>query len=177
MNTAFLSALRRNNYLWFLVRFLLYYLVLSSLYTLYLHAFPTQVDPITRFIGYRAYTLSEWLVPGLEVTDPASRANFLVYYFDGAAVMSIIEGCNGLSVVWIFFAYILSFRQPLRRYLVFIPISILIIQTMNLLRIALLTYLLVYYPDTSELSHDVIFPGMLYGSIALLWILWNKKTL
>lgn len=176
MNASLSAALQNNKYLWFLVRFLLYYLALSTLYTLYLQVFPNQVDPFTRFIGYRAYTLASWFIPGLEVTDPASMSNYLVYYRDGEAVMSVIEGCNGLSVVWIFFAYILSFRQPLRRYLVFIPLSIVAIQGINLVRIALLTYLLVYYPEMSQFSHDVMFPGILYGSIALLWILWNKKT-
>jgi exosortase family protein XrtF len=78
----------------------------------------------------------------------------------------------------LFAAFVIAFTGKLKKTLLFILIGITIIHILNILRIALLTMALYYYPASQHLLHGVIFPLIIYGVVVVLWvILVNKYSL
>ena len=82
------------------------------------------------------------------------------------------EPCNGIKVFGLFAIFILSFKGDLIKKLIFIPIGILIIHFLNIIRIALLTYISAVNPYILDFNHNITFQLFIYGSMLALWYLW-----
>jgi len=85
------------------------------------------------------------------------------------------EGCSGLELFLIFFAFLLLFKGPIKHKAWFVPFGFLIILTLNTIRIAVLSYLAGYYPSFLHFNHKYTFVLLIYGTIFLLWLWWNKR--
>ncbi|MFL2589400.1 MAG: exosortase family protein XrtF [Parvicellaceae bacterium] len=85
------------------------------------------------------------------------------------------EPCNGIKVFGLFAIFILSFKGDLIKKLIFIPIGILIIHFLNIIRIALLTYISAVNPYILDFNHNITFQLFIYGSMLALWHLWIIK--
>lgn len=90
-------------------------------------------------------------------------------------VSRIIEGCNAVSVIILFAAFVFAFSSGLKRTFLYIIFGTVLIYILNIVRIALLTYSLYYYPQYKELLHGTIFPLFIYGVVFLLWVCWVLK--
>lgn len=87
----------------------------------------------------------------------------------------IIEGCNSISVIILFFSFIIAFSGKLKTTLFYILSGSVLIYVVNLLRIVFLSLGLYHYPEKSEVLHNVIFPAIIYGMVFLLWIFWVNR--
>ena len=85
------------------------------------------------------------------------------------------EPCNGIKVFGLFAIFILSFKGDLFKKLIFISIGILIIHFLNIIRIALLTYISAVNPYILDFNHNITFQLFIYGSMLALWYLWIVK--
>lgn len=85
------------------------------------------------------------------------------------------EPCNGIKVFGLFAIFILSFQGDLIKKLIFIPLGILIIHFLNIIRIALLTYISAVNPFILDFNHNITFQIIIYGSMLALWYLWIIK--
>ena len=88
---------------------------------------------------------------------------------------SIIEGCNALSIIILFIAFIVAFAQKLRKTLLFILAGVVLIYGVNLIRIVVLSIALHHYPEQEKLLHGIVFPSIIYGMVFLLWMLWVRQ--
>ena len=95
-------------------------------------------------------------------------------FVEGQYLARIIEGCNAISIIILFVAFVTAFAQRFRKTLFFILAGAAIIYTINILRIAVLAMALYRYPDYEHMLHGVIFPGIIYGGVFLLWMLWVR---
>ena len=164
-------------FLQFLGVFLLSYLVLIGVYQLYLNQFDTanfEVDGITVFVAEQsrfvldAFGYNVTLAPHLN--DPSVKV-----LIDSKTIVRIVEGCNAMSVMILFVAFVLAFSKGWVKTIGFILIGLLIIHVLNILRIALLTAGIMKYPEYTHILHGVIFPLVIYGVVFLLWIFWVTK--
>ncbi len=87
----------------------------------------------------------------------------------------IIEGCNSISVIILFFSFIIAFSGKLKTTLFYILSGSVLIYAVNLLRIVFLSLGLYHYPEKSEVLHNVIFPAIIYGMVFLLWVFWVNR--
>ena len=87
----------------------------------------------------------------------------------------VIEGCNAVSVMILFAAFVFAFSTQWKKTLLFILFGIVLIHVLNVIRIALLSFALYYYPQYEEILHGTIFPLFIYGVVFVLWILWVTK--
>lgn len=85
------------------------------------------------------------------------------------------EPCNGIKVFGLFAIFILSFAGDLIKKLIFIPLGILIIHFLNIIRIALLTYISAVNPYILDFNHNITFQLLIYGSMLALWYIWIIK--
>jgi exosortase family protein XrtF len=90
-------------------------------------------------------------------------------------VSRVVEGCNALSVIILFTAFVIAFSGKWKPTVGFILVGSVLIHIMNVLRIALLSVALYYHPDQEALLHGVVFPLLIYGFVFGLWILWVNK--
>ena len=83
--------------------------------------------------------------------------------------------CNGFKMFGVFSAIILAFPYAHKHKLWYIPLGILILHTINAIRVAALTYLAVFYPGYLDFNHNITFEIIVYGSVFLLWYIFIKK--
>ena len=84
------------------------------------------------------------------------------------------EGCNAISILIIFVAFIVAFYTNFKQTFLFIIAGLGALFVMNIARIMLLNYIFRYHDEYGKMAHDYLFPAIIYGSIVVLWIVWIK---
>lgn len=163
----------------FLAKFFVSYFVLFSLYSWYLQnsqkttpAFKTAT--ITTEVANQTVKILDFF----GVTAKAEQHNkelSVKLLIEGNYTARVIEGCNAISLIILFIAFIIAFSGPLKKTLLYILFGSLIIYFINLLRIAFLSVMIYRYPEHQEFLHNLVFPAIIYGTIFLLWVLWVNK--
>ena len=160
----------------FILIFLGSYFIFSLFYNIYLdlsnsskyypdfftHLVAVQSQAVIEFLGYESNIAPH--------PEEASMKLFINDYF----LARIVEGCNSLSVMILFFSFVLSFFARLKTTLFFILAGSVIIYVMNIVRIAILTIGIYEYPRHAEFLHSIIFPLIIYGTVFILWIIWVR---
>lgn len=90
-------------------------------------------------------------------------------------VARVVEGCNAISVIILFVAFVVAFKGRLKTTLYFILVSLLLIHFLNIIRIALICIAMLHYPQHQHLLHGVLFPLFIYGVVFVLWVVWVNK--
>ena len=162
-------------FLLFLVSFFGTYVLLTFLYQFFSNGFENEkADAITRMEARNTQEVISWMNQSSYIVESDNSPVFTVF-FQNQGVAKIVEGCNGISVVILFISFIVAFSGSLKNTLLFIFSGSLIIYILNVLRIAVLTVLLYYFPNQSHLLHGVLFPLMIYGFVFVLWVIWVNK--
>lgn len=161
----------------FLFKFLAFYIVFTVVYKLYLNQYDEnqyEVDGITKNVAiYSARLLNMF---GEEAyTYPNEMGNYMSFLVSNKYVSRVVEGCNAISVIILFAAFVFAFSNTFKRTFVFILAGSIIIYLLNILRIALLNYAFYYYPQYNDFLHDILFPLFIYGVVFVLWIVWITK--
>ncbi len=159
----------------FLLKFFGTYLLLALVYHGYLSQFDEdKPDGITQFVAQQTHSLLQLFgrnsAIAVHETEPCVKL-----FLDNIYLARIIEGCNAVSVMILFVAFVIAFKGKLKTTLLYIVAGIAIIHILNILRIALLVIALKNYPEYEHLLHGVIFPLFIYGVVFLLWVLWVQK--
>lgn len=164
-------------FLRFLVVFFLSYGVLSFLYSQYLSQYQDKlypVDPFTESVSYQVKTLSNIFGADVDIhkieSEKWTRMTYNNHY-----IARIVEGCNAVSVMILFVAFVIAFAGKFKKTLAFIAVGLLLIHILNIARISALGYFLYYKPEQEHLFHGVLFPLVIYGFVFLLWVVWVTK--
>ena len=160
----------------FLLFFLGSYLIFSLIYGGYLTLSKRNsntADSITQLVaeqssdvlnslGYDAQVLANEGLPTMQL------------WVEGEQVGRIVEGCNAVSIIILFAAFIIAFSFSTKRTLLFLFAGGVLIYGINIIRIVILAITLYRYPQYQEFLHGVIFPGIIYGFVFLLWVIWVR---
>tara|TARA_R110002012_G_scaffold300780_1_gene500762 strand:- start:762 stop:1274 length:513 start_codon:yes stop_codon:yes gene_type:complete len=153
------------------------YIVLSLIYYFYLqqdYSTSNYPDPVTSQVSYQTQQLLMVLGYDAQISNVPNHPS--VYMFlNKDIVYRVIEGCNAISVMILFVAFVLAFAKAWKKTTLFIFLGIVFIYIVNLLRLVALAVIKYKYPQYDHISHDVLFPAVIYGSVILLWLLWIKK--
>ena len=130
------------------------------------------------YITYQVAVQSEWFVTALGYAssiiphpDEASMKLIVENHF----VARVVEGCNGISVIILFTSFVIAFYQGIKKTILFLSFGWLLIYAINVSRIALISVGLYEIPQYSGILHDVFFPGIIYGTVVILWLVWIKQ--
>ena len=153
----------------FLLRALGIYLAWSLLYDGWLYE-DKRVDALLvkhlissssallQFTGYTVYTQ----VGLIGITEPS--------------VLVVSPSCDGLSLFVLFAGFIIAYPGKWKQKFIFIPIGLLIIDALNVLRIAALVLIVYKKPQWLEFNHSYTFTLIMYLIIFGLWMWWIKRT-
>lgn len=161
----------------FVLLFLGTYLLLTFLYSLYLkyseggayypdfftNLVAKQTNEVIRAFGYQA------------AVKPDLPGSSMGLYINDVFLARVVEGCNAISIMILFVAFIVSFAQKAKKTLFFVFAGIALIYAVNILRIAVLTIALYHYPEYNEFLHKIVFPAIIYGMVFLLWLFWVRQ--
>ena len=162
-------------FLLFISTFFAVYIVLTVAYKFYLDSFETNdVDGVTHIVGRNVEQLMHLFNSDIKIQKSSSNSWMEVWY-NKIYLVRIIEGCNAVSVIILFIAFIAAFAGKFKETFLFILFGIVFIYVLNIFRIALLTVLLFHYPEDNHFLHGVVFPLIIYGSVFILWIVWVNK--
>ena len=173
-----MSVLKSNRpFFMFLAKFTLSYLLLSGIYWLYLEQFDAdkhEPDGVTHMVAKQAMGLC--LILGEQASiEPHDKEASYRFRVNGKRVARIVEGCNAVSVMILFTAFIIAFSSTVKRTALFIIAGIVIIHLLNIARVGLLCIAYFHYPEYQKLLHDIVFPLFIYGVVFVLWLLWVLK--
>lgn len=153
------------------------YVVLTVGYKLYLNQFDSakfEVDGFTQAVAEQSKSVLIFM--GKEVkTEPNTFEPCVNLIYEGKFVARIIEGCNALSVMILFTAFVFAFSGKWVKTILYILTGCIIIHILNVLRIAFLAMALYSYPEYEHVLHGVIFPLVIYAVVFILWVLWVQK--
>lgn len=173
-----MSILSENKpFFLFLGKFIISYLVLTCIYMLYLSQYNEaafETDGITHAVAKQSSALVRFLGEESHLAPHPNQAADK-FFVNNKYVARIVEGCNAISVMILFAAFIVSFSTTVKRTTLYILAGFVIIYLLNIMRIALITLGAYYYPEYSSFIHDIIFPLFIYGVVFVLWIIWVLK--
>lgn len=161
----------------FLVVFLGTYTVLSFAYHFYLDSskdgkyFPDYVTSVVADQSEKIICKMGYPVD-VEPDDTMPALKLIVHQ---RHVASVVEGCNAISIMILFVSFVLAFYQGAKRTSIFMIIGLIAIYITNVFRIAILTIMYYRFPQFQEILHQLVFPGIIYGMIFLLWMYWVKQ--
>ncbi|GIQ59280.1 exosortase family protein XrtF [Flavobacterium collinsii] len=162
-------------FLIFISTFFAAYIVLTLAYKFYLNGFgPNEVDGITNVVGRNVEQLMQLFHCDIKVHKSLTDSWLEVWYNRHYSVR-IVEGCNAVSVMILFVAFVLAFSGKFKATLLFILFGIFAIYVLNVARIAILVVLLFRFHEHNHFLHGTLFPLMIYGFVFLLWIVWVNK--
>lgn len=160
----------------FVLLFLGVYIFLSLLYGLYLDLSKDGVykpDFITNLVAKQSSTLISNLGYDAQVSpnkiEPTMRLTV-----NGKYLAKIVEGCNAISIIILFIAFIIAFAEGFKKTFFFLLAGVALIYSINVLRIVILAVSLYKYPEYKEILHGVVFPALIYGMVFLLWMVWVR---
>lgn len=157
-----------------LLRFILLYVALVFLYQFYLNFYSNAgLDPISKWVAKQTSFIQNSCNYKTLLVDGKPQEETTWFYVSGKYVSRMVEGCNAISVMILFLAFIFAFYKGIKTF-VFAIAGLVFLHIMNVLRIAGLNIILVKFPAYSKIAHDYFFPAIIYGSVVLLWLIWIK---
>ena len=87
-------------------------------------------------------------------------------------VVFVWHPCNGLALYALFSGFVIAFPGPVRRKLWFIPLGLLLIYTLNVIRIIALSINTYYDHQSANFNHHYTFTAVVYSGIFALWMWW-----
>ena len=152
-------------------------MVLTIIYQTYLNRFDeknAEVDSFTELVAEQSAAVLSW-TDSQSYTMPHLKEPSVKLFYKAKYISRIIEGCNALSVIILFIAFVIAFTGKLKNTIIFIVIGSILIHVLNIARITLLCIALYTFPEFEHLLHGVIFPLVIYGVVFLLWVIWVNK--
>ena len=147
--------------LWILLRFVGIYIGLIFCYQWYLNS-QEGLDIASTCIAKQVCVVQEMLGYTSDLHKYKGYEDSLFYILNGEVVSRMVEGCNAISIMILFGAFIFAFYKGKVTYL-FVGVGLLLLYISNVLRIAGI-----------NIGHDYLFPAIIYGMVVLLWIVWIK---
>ncbi len=95
----------------------------------------------------------------------------------GRWILNIIEGCNSVSIIILFLAFVWAFPAPWKERLWFSAAGTVLIWAVNLLRLWILGLVYAYRYSWFDPMHRVFFPAVIYGMVVVLWIIWMRRMM
>ena len=130
-------------------------------------------DYITHLVAKQSSTLITSFGYRAEVIPHPTETSMKLFIND-SFLARIVEGCNAISIIILFTAFIISFAEKFKKTALFIVAGGVLIYAVNIIRIALLAIALYKYPENTELLHGVVFPAIIYGMVFILWMIWVR---
>ncbi|MFV0237499.1 MAG: exosortase family protein XrtF [Flavobacteriales bacterium] len=165
--------------IYFLIKFFVTYSIMTLSYDFYLKK--TQVtnegssitDPYTKEVAIEASYLYSFMYENSYVKQNENNP-YMDFFIKKRKVAIINEGCNAISVMIIMLSFIIAFGIKVMPTILYTLLSLLFVHIVNIFRISILANIIFKHSEYAKLAHDALFPGIIYGAVILICIVWIK---
>lgn len=162
----------------FLIKFFTTYFLLFGLYSFYLKKSQNKdtfkTASITTLVADQSVAILRFFNFDVHKKQHEEELSIKLI-IEGNYTARVIEGCNSVSIIILFVAFVIAFSATFKATALYILLGSFLIYTINLLRIAFLTVMIHKYPAYQEFLHGIVFPAIIYGITFLLWVIWVNK--
>lgn len=163
--------LKYKRVLIFLTVFTFCYTCLYLSYVCFLRYSSTH-DVFTKLVSQQSVSLLNQLNYNATIHI---NLDYIGVFINDNLIAGITEGCNAISIMILFIAFIVAFSKSLKETVLFVLFGLLFIYLMNILRIVILIICLYHFPKYSEPLHSIVFPAIIYSSVFILWMFWIRS--
>lgn len=154
-------------------------MIMVGLYSSYLNSNQEKeilfaCAPITEIVANHTVDLVEVFGYAAVVEQHQDELS-MKFLLNNVYVARVIEGCNSISVIILFLAFIIAFAGKFITTIIFGIVGSVLIYATNIFRMAILAITILEYPKHQELMHNLVFPAIIYGMVFLLWVIWVNK--
>lgn len=153
-------------------------LVFASLYALWVLGYDGLLGPDGRLDHALSANLAATSGAVLRLAGFASgiaSAHPTLVVLNGQPSVLVGNPCNGLLLYALFAGFVAAFPGPGLHKLWFVPLGVIVVYTLNVLRVVLLALNHVYWHPTVDFNHHYTFTFAVYGAIGALWVLWARR--
>ena len=167
------AKLKNNNYQFFIIKASLLY---GACYFLYEFIIKRNTRGDQLFIR-EIINLCRWILDALSFKTFASKDvnDMQVFGIDGSNGVWIGGPCNGITLLFLFAIFIIAYPGNIKNKLWYLPLGMLIVYSINILRIIALALIAFYYPQYLDFNHTYTFTFIAYSAVFALWMLWVNK--
>ncbi len=166
--------------IFFLIKFFITYFVITLSYDFYLkhtqvvNEGDSQTDPYTKEVAKEASDLYGLMYGRVAHVRQNPNQPYDDFFVGSKKIARINEGCNAVSVMIIMVSFIIAFGTKVIPTLLYALISLVLVHMVNIFRISILSEILFLQSGYVKLAHDVLFPGIIYGAVILICVVWIK---
>lgn len=155
------------------------YLLFSGLYQYYLtqnkaNSLLNSPDFITQKVAQQTVFIGKLFNYDIH-TEANTDEPSMKLIFNSKYVARVVEGCNSMSVLILFWSFIIAFSGKWNETLIFGVLGSIALYLMNIFRILILTVAIFHLPNQTNFLHKIIFPAIIYGFTFMLWVLWVNR--
>lgn len=158
----------------FLLKFVVLYVLLNLIYAFYIEYYHPEPDPVTSWVTQQTSAVLNVFAYNTVAVDSPTQPHVFIFNTNDVSVLRVYEGCNGLNVIIIFLAFILSFKWQ-KKNSWFMPLGIFIIHIANIGRVTMLYFVSEYFENYMYFAHKYLFTASIFAIIFALWYIWLKK--
>lgn len=159
----------------FLVKYVVLYVLLNTLYGLYIQHYRPEPDPVTILVTRHTASFLSLFDDDISSAVVDKSANVPILKA-ARVVVEVYEGCNSINVMIVYVAFLVAFRGPLNAFLVYLGGGLFLVYVINILRVSALYSVALHFPDQLYFFHKFFFTGMIYAVVFLLWFLWVRQV-
>lgn len=154
-----------------LLRFIILYVVLLLAYQWYLKPYEgIDMDPFSYWVAHQVVAVQN-AVGYVTALVPYPAFETAVFHTEGEEVTRMVEGCNIISVLILYVAFIFAFYKGFKTFL-YVLGTVIVLHIANVLRITGLNLVILLHPEYGKFTHDYLFPSVIYGMVVLFWLIW-----
>ena len=94
---------------------------------------------------------------------------------DSEPMVLVADNCNGLELFVLYAGFLICFPGRLKYKLIFIPVGIILIYTINVIREIILALNYKFFRETFEFNHKYTYVLIVYIFVFILWRVWIKR--
>ncbi len=168
-----LQKLKQNKFKYFIVKASLLYGTCYFLYEFILKRITKGDQLFVRQI----INLCQWILEQMGYKTFASRDvnDMQVFGIDGSNGVWIGGPCNGITLMFLFAIFVIAYPGNIKNKLWYVPLGILIVHTINIIRIIALAMIAYYNYEYLDFNHTYTFTFLAYSAVFGLWMLWVNK--
>ena len=168
-----LNKLKQNKFQYFIVKAAFLY---GSCYFLYEFILKHLTKGDQLFVR-QIINLCQWILEhmGYKTFASAEVNDVQVFGIDGSNGVWIGGPCNGITLMFLFAIFVIAYPGSIKNKLWYVPLGILIVHSINIIRIIALALISYYNYEYLDFNHTYTFTFLAYSAVFGLWMLWVNK--
>lgn len=168
-----LLKIRQNKFQFFILKATVLYGLCYFLYEFIIKKH-TRLDQlfIRKIINFSSWILETF---GYKTFVSKDVNDMQVMGIDGSNGVWIGGPCNGITLMFLFAIFVISYPGSIKNKLWYIPLGIITVHLINIIRIVGLAIIALYSPLSLDFNHTYTFTFIAYSIVFMLWMIWVNK--